>query len=262
MTKSRTRLITSIAAMALLLSTVGDAGAETASAESVIDEMIDRDPLGYGGAEAQVTMVLVNKRGQKRTRKMVTMSRNDSTTRRMFVRFKSPADISGTAFLGVNKDGARLQHLYMPALSKVRKISGSNRNSRFVGSDYTYADMDYTDIEKSKKKLLKSEKVAGQDCYVVETRPTEKNSQYDKVVVWVSKKNYLPLRIRYFDSKDKEIKRLVVKEVKKKGKRWLITESKLVDLKRDHTTILKLGDVALRDDVPLEQFTVRALDRE
>lgn len=258
--KTRTSLL--IATLAALLVLPGLAEAKKLSAKNVIDEMIERDPLGYGGAEANVLMVLVNKRGQQRKRKMVTMSRNDSSSRRMFVRFKSPNDIAGTAFLGVNKGGERDQHLYMPALSKVRKISGSNRNSRFVGSDYTYADMDYTDIENSKKKMLDSEKVAGQDCYVIEARPTEKKSQYERVVVWVSKQTFLPLRIRYYDSKEKEIKRLVVKEVKKKGKRWLITESKMVDLKRDHTTVLKLGKVTLRDDVPLEQFTVRALDRE
>ncbi len=238
------------------------ASAKKLTAQEVISEMIARDPLGYGGAEAEVMMVLVNKRDEKQTRKMTTMSRNDDGKRRMFVRFSSPADISGTAFLGINDKGERIQHLYMPALAKVRRISGSNRNGRFVGSDYTYADMDYTDFEKSDKKLLADEKVSGQNAYVVELKPTDNDSQYAKVTLWISQKTLLPLRIRYYDAKDAEVKRLTVQEIKQEGKKWLVTESKMVDLEKNHTTVLKVSSVSLREDIPLEQFTVRALDRE
>jgi outer membrane lipoprotein-sorting protein len=240
----------------------GSASAKGLTAEEVIAQMIQRDPLGYGGAEADVMMILINKRGQKQSRQMVTMSRNDDGKRRMFVRFGSPADIAGTAFLGINEKGERIQHLYLPALAKVRRISGSNRNGRFVGSDYSYADMDYTDWEKSTKKLLPEEKVSGQDAYVVELRPTDEDSEYARVMLWIGKKTLLPLRIRYFDTKGAEIKRMTVQEVKQEAKKWLITESKMVDLSKEHTTVLKVSSVKLRDDIPLEQFTVRALDRE
>jgi hypothetical protein len=35
----------------------------------------------------------------------------------------------------------------------------------------------------------------------------------------------------------------------------------MVDLKREHSTIMKVVEITLRDDIPLEQFTVRALER-
>lgn len=261
MTRTRMTAV-STAALCAVLALPALASAQKMTAERVVDEMINRDPLGYGGAEADVMMVLVNKRDQKQSRKMITMSRNDEGTRRMFVRFNAPADIAGTAFLGINDGKERQQHLYMPALAKVRRISGANRNSRFVGSDYTYADMDYTDFEKSSKKLLPDEQVSGQDAYVVELAPSEKDSEYGKVTLWVAKKTMLPLRIRYFNDAGKEIKRMVVKEVKQEKKKWMITESKMVDLEKNHTTILKVVSVQLRDDIPLDQFSVRALDRE
>ena len=49
--------------------------------------------------------------------------------------------------------------------------------------------------------------------------------------------------------------------MKKVSNRWLITESKMVDLKREHTTVFKVVEVTLRKDIDLEQFTVRALER-
>jgi len=232
------------------------------TAEQIIDKMIETDPLGYGGAEARIAMALVNDRGQENKRKVVMKSRKDGDTRRLFVRFLSPADVSGTSFLGIDDGGTRTQWLYLPAIGKTRRISGKQRNAAFVGTDYTYADMDNRDIEDSDKVRLEDEKVGKQDCFVVEADPTSKESSYGKVKLWISKTSWLPLRIRFYDGKDNEVKRLTVQEVKKVEGRWVIAESKMVDLKRQHTTVMKVTEIDIRDDLPLEQFEERALERE
>lgn len=232
------------------------------TAETIIEKMIDTDPLGYGGAEARIAMALVNDRDQENKRKVVMKSRKDGDTRRLFVRFLSPADVQGTSFLGIDDGGTRTQWLYLPAIGKTRRISGKQRNAAFVGTDYTYADMDNRDIEDSTKVRLDDEKVGKQDCYVVEADPTSSESAYGKVKLWISKASWLPLRIRFYDSKDNEIKRLTVQEVKKVEGRWVIAESKMVDLKRQHTTVMKVTEIDIRDDIPLEQFEERALERE
>lgn len=235
---------------------------DAATAEEIVEKMIDTDPLGYGGAEARVAMALVNDRGQENKRKVVMRSRKDGDTRRLFVRFLSPADVAGTSFLGIDDGGKRTQWLYLPAIGKTRRISGKQRNAAFVGTDYTYADMDNRDIEDSTKVRLDDEKVGKQDCYVVEVDPTSAESAYGKVRLWISKSSWLPLRIRFFDGAGKEIKRLTVQEVKKVEGRWVIRESKMVDLKRQHTTVMKVTEIDIRDDIPLEQFEERALERE
>lgn len=232
------------------------------TAEQIVDKMIDQDPLGYGGAEARVAMALVNDRGQENKRKVVMRSRKDGDTRRLFVRFQSPADVAGTSFLGIDDGGDRTQWLYLPAIGKTRRISGKQRNAAFVGTDYTYADMDNRDIDDSTKTRLADEQVGGRDCYVIEARPTSKESAYAKVMLWIAKDSWLPLRIRFFDGKDQELKRLTVQEVKKVDGRWVIAESKMVDLKRQHTTVMKVTEIDIRDDIPLEQFEERALERE
>lgn len=250
------------AAIAATLLFPGAAAAKGPTADEIVAKMIEADPLGYGGAEAEVFMVLVNQRGQQQRRKMITRTRNDDGTRRTYVRFTEPADISGTAFLGVSKGEDRQQHLYMPALGKVRRIAASRRNSRFVGSDYTYADMDYRDIENARKKRLPDEKVDGIDCFVVEARPSSGDSEYSRVTLWVAKRNFLPVRMAYFGKSGEEIKRYGAQKVERVQGRHVITESRMVDLVRNHTTALRAIKVTLREDVPLEQFTVRALDRE
>jgi len=257
----RSRSILSLAAGLALLVTAAPAFAKKLSAEKIIDEMIERDPLGYGGAEARIAMALVNSRGQTQKRKVVMMSRKDDKTRRLFLRFLSPSDIKDTAFLGIDRDGDRTQFLYMPVSAKTRRISTKQRNGSFVGTDYSFADLDNRDIDDSTKRLLPDAKVGKQACYVVEALPTSKKSKYGRVLLWISKKSFLPLRIRFYNRRGAEIKRLTVQEVKKIKKRWIIAESKMVDLKREHTTVFKVVDITLRDDIPLEQFTQRALER-
>lgn len=231
------------------------------TADTIIDKMIEQDPLGYGGAEARLLMVLVNNRNQENKRKVVMKSRKDDKVRRMYVRFQSPADVAGTAFLGIDNDGDRQQHLFLPATAKTRRISSKQRNASFVGTDYSYADLDNRDVDDSKKTKLADEKVGAEDCYVVEAIPSSAESEYGKVTLWIAKKSWLPLRIRFFDKAGTEIKRLTVKEVKQVEGRWVITESKMVDLKREHTTVMKVVEIDLKDDIPLEQFTERALSR-
>ena len=235
---------------------------DSKTAEQIIDDMIDTDPLGYGGAEARLAMALVNDRGQENKRKLVMKSRKDGDTRRLFVRFQDPADVAGTSFLGIDDGGKRTQWLYLPAIGKTRRISAKQRNAAFVGTDYTYADLDNRDIDDASKTRLDDEKVGKQDCYVVEVDPTSEESEYGTVKLWISKDSSLPLRIRFYDADGNELKRLTVSEVKKVEGRWVITESKMVDLKRQHTTVMKVTEIDIRDDIPLEQFEERALERE
>jgi len=261
-TSIRRRARVAAVAVALALLTTGShADAKEMSADQIVDRMIDGDPLGYGGAEAQLVMALVNNRGQTRKRKVVMYSRRDGKTRRLFLRFLSPADVAGTSFLGVDDDGDRTQHLYMPSLGRTRRISSRQRNASFVGTDYSYADLDNRDVNDAVKKRLGDEKVGAESCYVIAAAPKNPDSKYKRIDLWISKKSFLPLRIRFYGKNGGEIKRLTVQEVKHVGKRWLISESKMVDLEREHTTIFKLVDVTLKDDISLDQFTVRALER-
>ncbi len=255
-------MICLLATAATLIASSAHAGKDSRTADSIVDEYLEIDPLTYGGAEARVLMVLVNKREEQRKRKAVMKSRTDGDTRRTFVRFLSPNEIAGTSFLGIDDDGDRVQHLFLPALSKTRRISSKQRNSRFVGTDYSFADMDNRDIEDSKRKRVADETISGQDCYVVEVRPTSSDSEYGLVKMWLSKRSMLPLVMKFHDRSGKEIKRFLVKNAGKKHGRWVIIESKMIDLRRTHSTVMRLVDIRFKKDIPLEQFTVRALERE
>ena len=60
-------------------------------------------------------------------------------TDKRLVRFLSPADQKGIAFLSLPNDN---QILYLPAFGKTRRIASHVKNTRFAGTDYTYEDLE------------------------------------------------------------------------------------------------------------------------
>ena len=114
--------------------------------------------------------------------------------------FKAPADVKNTSFLNYSYDDDRDddQWLYLPALKKVKRISGGSKEDYFMGSDFTYEDMEKRSPNKDSHKLLKTETLNGEVCYVIESTPKEEG-QYSKRVAWVIKDKWIPLKIEFYD---------------------------------------------------------------
>ena len=63
------------------------------------------------------------------------------------IRFTYPNDIRNTAFLVWEHPGADDERfLYLPALGRVRRIAGQEKDESFVGSDLSYEDIGGRDI--------------------------------------------------------------------------------------------------------------------
>jgi hypothetical protein len=57
--------------------------------------------------------------------------------------FNSPRDVAGTGCLSFSYDDESKDDdiwLYLPAMKRVRRITGSGKNDDFMGTDFTYED--------------------------------------------------------------------------------------------------------------------------
>ena len=89
-------------------------------------------------------MRLFDRQGRARERTLTVngLRGQDGAGDRVLVRFSYPNDIAGTGFLVWERPGGDDDRfLYLPALSRVRRISGAERQESFVGSDFTYEDI-------------------------------------------------------------------------------------------------------------------------
>ncbi|MCF2949819.1 outer membrane lipoprotein-sorting protein [Paraglaciecola aquimarina] len=192
--------------------TLGLAHGQTAQEKglAIAKERKARD-LGWGDSVAEMSMILRNANGDEAERKMrmKSLEIKDDGDKGLTI-FDQPLDVKGTAFLNfshaLKPDD---QWMYLPKLSKVKRIRSKNKSGPFMGSEFSYEDMSSFELEKFKFKYLKDDKFEGQNCFVIEQVPTDKNSGYSKQLVWVDKKHYRALKVEFYDRKNSFLKELL-----------------------------------------------------
>ena len=118
--------------------------------------------------EQTSTLVLIDKKNRKRERILKGFTKEVSTGTKSISFFLSPSDVKNTSYLSYNWDDPSKDNdswLYLPSLQKTNRISGGDRSNSFMGSDFTYADLDGVEIEDYTYKIVKdSDVVDGADC--------------------------------------------------------------------------------------------------
>jgi len=212
-----------------------------------------------------MTMELINKRGRKRVRSMLSYSKDFGEDKKTIMFFQEPADVKGTGFLTWDyneddKDDDRW--LYLPAMKKNRRISGTSaKKEYFMGSDFTYDDMGNRDIEADNHKLLREETLNGHSCWVIESTPKETDEQYSKNIGWIRKDNFIAIKVEYYDKQGALMKVLEVDGVKKIDGFWTATSMTMNNLQREHKTIISIE--SMEYNMPLDDnlFTVNSLEK-
>ena len=215
-----------------------------------------------------MTMTLENHRGQTRVRTIENWSREISEDEdHRFSRFLEPPDVRDTTLLTydhTHKDDDTW--LYLPALKKVKRILSSNKKDYFMGSDFTYEDMENADLINWNYQLTGSEAVDGVDSYIVEGVPNNEEeiaeTAYSKVVSWVGKEDFHARRVHYFDKKDRLSKQMHATDIRtpsvdeQRTRPHRITMENLI---KRHKTTLDFRNIRLDVNMPPDTFSQRNL---
>jgi outer membrane lipoprotein-sorting protein len=178
------------------------------------------------------------------------------------LRFVNPPEVKGVALLIVNHpDRASDQWMWLPELQRDRRVALQDRSTRFFGTDFSYEDLEERDVNQSDFRLLGEETVDGQACWKIESTPKKgKSSQYSKVVSWMRKDIYYPVRYEMY-AKEQMVRKLFYRRIEKVNGVWSALEMEMHDLRRKGRTVLRTEK--LQYNVPLkdEMFTLQALRR-
>jgi outer membrane lipoprotein-sorting protein len=158
-------------------------------------------------------MMLVDKDGnkEKRTVKRYAKKVGDDLHRYLIV-FLSPADIKGTALLTwEQKERENDQWLYLPAQKKMQRIAKGSKRNYFMGTDFTYEDMEPEDLDNFTYTILRTEKLElnneVSDCYVIEAVPAndekKRESGYSKRIMWIEKEYLYTLKTEFYDRRER-----------------------------------------------------------
>ena len=143
-------------------------------------EIITKVDARYTGDSAisDWRLILIDKKDRKRVREIEIFSKEYKDVDKSISFFKSPGDVKGTSYMSYNWESTSKEDdswLYLPALQKVNRIASTDRSGSFMGSDFTYSDIDGFELEDFNYKLVKENDVVdGKDCWVIESTPKNK----------------------------------------------------------------------------------------
>ncbi len=256
-------LITTTIATLLATTLMADA-----AARAIAQRVHDRDD---GKSLSQdMEMILIDKNGNKRVRKLRTFSKDFGEDTHKIMFFLSPADVKDTSFLTYDYEDSSKdddQWLYLPALKKVKRIPTSDKSSSFMGSDFSYYDMTKRDVDDFNYKILKHVKVRGHDTTMIESTPKSSDivdeSGYTKTIGLIREDIDMVVRSIGFLKNGKR-KYFDVTKMHKQDGIWVIDEMTMTTKKGKttvHKTILDFHNIKV--NVPLKDslFSTRALQK-
>jgi len=232
------------------------------TAKQIVDRVLNSDTIGFGTGQATITLTIQNKRGQERVRKLETRGTKTDGLQWTLATFIEPADVAGTKLLAKEvKDGSDLQYLYLPALKEKRRIAGSEKNESFMGTDFTYYDLEQRGIEDGEYTRLPDQKHSDIDCFRIDSMPKEKDSPYSKLEQWIDNKDYLPLKIFFYDKKGEHVKTLVAQVVEKVGGQMTITRLLMKNVQKGSKTTMQIDKIDRTRTFPASVFDENSFDK-
>jgi len=203
------------------------AHAEEPTARQIIDKMVDENRMGFDTGEARVRLKVTDRNGYVKDQVVQSQADKKGGLRRTYLKFLDPADVRGTIFLSLERKGKDdIQYLYLPALKRSRRIAGSAKNGRSMGTDFTYSDLEFRDAKEGKVRKEADATSGKRPVYVVVAEPSDGDDAYSSVKMWIDKKLHIPLKIEFYDRGKKLQKVLKVLKLKKKKSTGRIYASK------------------------------------
>ncbi|MEA1981252.1 MAG: outer membrane lipoprotein-sorting protein [candidate division Zixibacteria bacterium] len=229
-------------------------------------EIMKKSHLAYFYAAddgvSDVHMSIVNKRGKERVREfiMLRLDETDGGTQKYYTYFKKPSDVSRMTFM-VHKDPESndARWIYIPSVDLIKPISADDKNSSFVGSDFSYEDVSGRHWSEDNHKLIKDSTIDGADVYVIESIPKEEYDGFAHKYSYVDKKTNLPLREEYYNKKDKLVKIFRAEKIEDISGILTITVRSMENVKKGGKTTVSFSEIAYNQGLKSEYFTERYL---
>lgn len=247
---------------ACMMATFG-ANAQNLTGREIIQKVKDRPDGDTRYGEMELT--LIKKNGSSRQRKVSSWAMDEGKDTKKMMFFTYPGDVKGTGFLTwdydqIGKEDAKW--LYLPAMKKTRRISGSSsKTDYFMGTDFTYDDMGSRHIDEDKHTLSREEMKDGHKCWVVESVPVDKHEIYSRKVTWIRQDCLVAVCAEYYDKLNKLHRLLTISEIKKIQDFWTICKMEMKNVQTGHSTVIEVKNTQYDVKIDKDLFTVAKLEK-
>lgn len=173
----------------------------------------------------------------------------------------NPAKERGQIFLKI-KDQL---WLWNPILSKPIKMGESILSEGWMNSDLSNNELlnEGSIITDYDKKLVNTEIFQNFDCYVIELTPKpNKNIVWGKQVLWITKNDFILLKIDFYDEDMNIVKTYIASDIKTIGGRNIPTHFEVIPLNvKNQKTILEIKRIVFNVKVDEKFFSIQNMQK-
>jgi len=218
---------------------------------------------------ARARLELLEGEQVRQTREVDYLERDKGQERDTLMYINQPRDVAGTSLL-LQSSAERSSdddniYLYLPALRKSKRLAARNKRGRFVGSEFSYADLEWLRPEEFHYRNLGQDKWQGRsvvhlEATVSDDRVIEKTG-YSKKELWVDPDYALVVRALYFDEQGRQLKQMEVEQVSQIQGYWTITRQVVRNLQTGKGTRMLVDEVQYDPPINDRLFTKQQLGR-
>lgn len=254
-----------IVALILILSPLPTAFAQEPAAAAtsltprqILDKSLDQNGLGFSAGQVKMTLTTTRDDATDTKELLVQTRKPDDDTSQARVTLLAPADIAGEAYLFLGKpDGEDDVYMFLPAFKETRKVSGREKNGRFLGTELSFSDLETRDLKDSDAKRLPDQTLGPYPVFVIEVTP-DASSDYGRIVSFIRQEDFMPMQVEFYDRSNNRTKRMFSEKISRDGDTQYIKKMTLFNENGAKTTV-ELTEVDFNADLPVNIFSKDAL---
>lgn len=209
-------------------------------------------------------MVSTDRSGGTRTLAGRLYGRMQNDRIEAMLRIELPMDMRDAAYLVRESEPGKGEemYVYLPALQKVRRITGGMRDSTLFGTDLSYADVKqiayaFTD---DSLRVERAETYEDRPTWVLSMSPDPDNAQrFDRVLAWIDQQSCMVIKAEF--QHDGTVRKRFLSSaahLAQSGPHWYVTQGVVEDLQQQTRTALRVSDVSSGQDLADRLFNPRA----
>jgi outer membrane lipoprotein-sorting protein len=173
----------------------------------------------------------------------------------------APAKDAGTVFL------KRVKEIWnwLPAIERVVKLPPSMMAQSWMGTDFTNDDLvkassridDYT------HKIVGDSVIERRKCWKIEMIPLpEAAVVWSKVNMWIDQKDYLELRVEFYDEDGRLVNRLQCSDIRNMGGRTIPSKMEMIPVeKKGQETVITYAGAVFNQPIDKDFFTTQNMKK-
>lgn len=255
----RLRLLLSALLLAVALPA---SAADDPAARKILEQVTAKNAAGFQTGQSKTAITLRLASGKEKTWvTLARVARRDGKLRTR-VTFLEPADSVGTELLMLEQGkGETSQYLWLPKTKRLRRIGGSSKNEAFMGTDFSYGDLESRGMQTGESKKLGQEAVGGVPCAHIVVQITDADDAYGKAELWIDEKQSIPRQMKLFDKAGVHVKTFLVDEVAQVDGRTTLKKFRMLNHLRNSVTTVETRDIDTKVQLADDLFVPEALGR-